>query len=236
MLDIEGTTTPADFVYRGLFPYASSRMDSFLQEHFQDSEIQAVLSDLRAQHQADERHGLRPPGWPEEPEESRWRSAAAYGRWLIERDSKCTALKSLQGKIWQYGYARGDLKGEVYPDVPTAFARWRGQQKKICIYSSGSELAQRLLFRTVPGDLTQHIAGFFDTRVGPKTDPDSYKKIAVALGDRPEEILFISDAVKEIQAAEAAGMHAVLCMRGADSIAEPTRHRVIRSFDEIFPA
>src|SRR5205814_7708492 len=47
-------------------------------------------------------------------------------------------LKSLQGKIWDEGYRRGDLRSQVFEDVPRAFKRWRERGKTICIYSSGS--------------------------------------------------------------------------------------------------
>jgi enolase-phosphatase E1 len=160
----------------------------------------------------------------------------AYCKGLIARDSKCTPLKTLQGKIWQQGYAKGDLRGEVYADVPPAFLRWQKRGKRIFIYSSGSELAQRLLFSTVAsGDLTAYIAGFFDTRVGPKADSDSYTKIAAIIGHKPEEILFISDAVKELDAAQQAGMQAILCVRDAQAGAAPSGHRVIHNFSAIFP-
>ena len=37
LLDVEGTTTPIDFVYRVLFPYARERYLAFLSEHFADA-------------------------------------------------------------------------------------------------------------------------------------------------------------------------------------------------------
>src|SRR5216683_6735685 len=170
LLDIEGTTTPVDFVYKTLFPYASRKLESFLREHAQDPEVRSWIQDLHTQQDLDEHNGLEPPGWLDHPEEARLRSSVAYGQWLIARDSKCTPLKSLQGKIWQQGFTSGELRGEVFPDVPIAFERWRRQKKIICIYSSGSVLAQQNLFRTTPsGDLTTYISAFFDTRVGAKT-------------------------------------------------------------------
>ena len=43
----------------------------------------------------------------------------------------------------------------VYSDVPKAMTKWRQSDIKICIYSSGSVLAQKLLFgHSVFGDLT----------------------------------------------------------------------------------
>lgn len=234
LLDIEGTTTPIDFVTKTLFPYASCKLESFLHEHFGEPEIQSVVMHLREQNRLDEQAGLRPPRWIEEPAESRSNSAVTYGQWLIAHDSKCTPLKTLQGKIWQQGYATGELRGEVYDDVPRAFARWHAQRRTIYIYSSGSELAQRLLFSTVAsGDLTPYIAGFFDTRVGGKGERESYNKIASAVGREAKEMLFISDAGKEVEAARSAGMQGALCIRGADVNA--VGQQVIRSFDEVFP-
>jgi enolase-phosphatase E1 len=240
LLDIEGTTTPIDFVYHTLFPYASRKLESFLREHSLDPEIDMLLQDLEAQHELDVQLGLQPPAWLHDSGEERLHSSVAYGQWLMARDSKCTPLKSLQGKIWQEGFDSGELHGEVYPDVPPAFERWRIQKKSICIYSSGSVVAQRLLFRTVAsGDLTRYIAKFFDTRMGVKTESESYKKIAASVGREAREILFLSDAPKEIEAARSAGMQAFLCDRSGQtttSAAQRSEERsTLRGFNEIFP-
>jgi len=155
---------------------------------------------------------------------------------MIPRDSKCTPLKTLQGKIWQQGYASGELKGEVYPDVPVAFERWKRQGKRICIYSSGSALAQQLLFGSVAtGDLTPHIAAFFDTQVGAKSEAQSYRKIAAAVSLETSHFLFLSDAKKEIEAARAAGVQTLLCERDVHSAAAGSTTQVIHDFNDIFP-
>ncbi len=39
LLDIEGTTTPIDFVYKTLFPYARTRLNQFLLEHGNQAEV-----------------------------------------------------------------------------------------------------------------------------------------------------------------------------------------------------
>lgn len=236
LLDIEGTTTPIDFVTKTLFPYASRKLESFLRENSADEEVRALIGELHALHELDERNGLKPPSWRDDSEEERLRSSVAYGQWLIARDSKCTALKALQGKIWQQGYASGELNGEVYADVPPAFERWRQRGKKICIYSSGSVLAQRLLFGSAAtGDLTPYISMFFDTRVGVKAEAESYRKIAAAISCEPSRVLFVSDAVKEIDAARAAGMQALLCDRTRDTSTSGGSTRVIHDFNGIFP-
>ncbi len=236
LLDIEGTTTPVEFVYQTLFPYASRKLEPFLREHARDQEIQSLIQDLREQRDADEHSGLEPPAWRDHPEEALIRSSVAYGQWLIIRDSKCRSLKALEGKIWEQGHANGELRGEVFPDVPLAFERWRRQKRMICIYSSGSVLAQKNLFSTTAlGDLTTYISAFFDTGVGAKTEGESYKLIANSLKHEPRQFLFISDAVKEIEAAQSVGMQAILCERDRQGSSPLTAGGILRSFDSIFP-
>ena len=236
LLDIEGTTTPIDFVFKTLFPYARAMAERFLLEHAADPDIRADIDALREQRRADARDNLSPPSWIADSPEAELASATSYARWLIDRDSKCSALKSLQGKIWQEGYRTGELHGEVYPDVPPAFARWRSQGKIIAIFSSGSVLAQKLLFGSTPaGDLTKYLISYLDTTTGPKQLPESYAQIAKKLGLEPGAILFISDVVKELDAARSAGMHTVFCVRTESAEQRPSAHTVIHSFDGVFP-
>jgi enolase-phosphatase E1 len=231
LLDIEGTTTPIDFVYKTLFPYAAKNVESFLAPRSAERGVRAIVQDLKAELANDAAAGLTPPEWSADSKDE-LRDCVAYVRWLMARDSKCTPLKVLQGKIWQQGFESGELHGEVYTDVPRAFARWRRQGRDIAIYSSGSVLAQKLLFSSVPsGDLTHEIREFFDTGVGIKTAPASYAKIAAAIQKPPQEFLFLSDAEKEVTAAQSAGMFAALCEREATT---PNRSLdAITSFDEV---
>lgn len=55
----------------------------------------------------------------------------------------------------------------AFADVTPAFERWRRAGMSINILSSGSSLAQQLLFaHTESGDLSQFIDNCFDTMVG----------------------------------------------------------------------
>jgi enolase-phosphatase E1 len=234
LLDIEGTTTPVDFVFKTLFPYARLRLGRFLMAHGDESEVRADVEALRALHRVHSAEKLNPPPWVEAPPRLALESAAAYGLWLMDRDSKCSPLKSLQGKIWQQGYAKGELHGHVYPDVPPAFSRWSAQGKIIAIFSSGSVLAQRLLFSsTASGDLTRFLSAYFDTTTGPKNAPESYRKIAETLRTAAPRVLFISDVAKELDAAREAGMLTALCIRSEPSSSASSAHEMIRSFEEI---
>lgn len=235
LLDIEGTTTPVDFVHRVLFPFASRHLDSFLRRNLHDPQTHALIEALKAEQKAHLEQGLCPPERPGGSDQSELEWLVAYAEWLIRRDSKCGALKALEGKIWQEGYESGELRGQVYSDVPRAFERWRRQGRRICIFSSGSVLAQRLLFRTTTsGDLTVFIEAFFDTGVGAKIEAESYRRIAASLGCAERDVLFLSDVVKELDAARVAEMRTVLCLRGERDSAVPVDSTVIRTFDEVF--
>lgn len=153
----------------------------------------------------------------------------------MDRDDKSGELKRLQGLIWERGYRAGELHGEVFPDVAPAIRRWRDAGLRVAIYSSGSELAQRLLFGSTPdGDLTALLDGFFDTTVGPKKTAASYAAIARRLGCAPREILFVSDVTAELAAAAEAGCQVVLTLRpGNAPQPERDRYESVNSFSEL---
>jgi len=196
LLDVEGTTTPIDFVQRTLFPYARERLDAWCAKAAHDPRVAEALARLRAEHAAE------PPGAA-----PGFDDGARYARWLIDQDRKSTGLKLLQGLIWETGYLDGELRAPVFPDVPRALVAWRTADRAVRIFSSGSVLAQQLLFaHTDRGDLTPWIDGYHDTTTGPKAAAASYLAIAAAFDLPPEAVLFLGDAVAELDAARGAGL------------------------------
>jgi enolase-phosphatase E1 len=236
LLDVEGTTTPVAFVYEVLFPFVRLRVAEFLRRHQDSDEMRADIVALKAEHDADVEAGRAPPEWREDSADSTRESAARYVHWLMDQDRKSTALKSLQGKVWEEGYARGELRGSVYRDVPPAFARWRTQGRRVYIFSSGSVLAQRLLFvHTADGDLTTYISGYFDTTTGPKSSAASYCSIAADIGAHAADVLFLSDSTAELDAAREAGMQTALCVRPGNPEPQTQTHARVETFDVLFP-
>lgn len=235
LLDIEGTTTPISFVYDVLFAYARARVKDFLAGHFSDEQVRADIVGLYEENAADLQRGLNSPLLRDASSESQLELIVDYVHWLMDQDRKSTPLKSLQGKIWEEGYRAGELRSQVYEDVPRAFERWHSQGITICIYSSGSVLAQRLLFaHTEAGDLTRFISECFDTNIGAKRDAESYRRIAAACKRPASEIVFISDVDAELDAALAAGLQTCLCIRPGNPLQSNTAaHPVIHTFDEI---
>ena len=233
LLDIEGTTTPIAFVVETLFPYARRRLREYLSQHASSPAEEALLDAFRSEWELDRDKGA--PRWVEAPHAARLESVAMYSEWLMDRDRKSAALKTLQGRIWEQGYARGELIGEVFDDVPEAFERWRAGGLQVGIFSSGSVLAQTLLFRhSSAGDLSGYLRWHFDTRVGAKGDPESYRRIANEMSMTPETILFVSDAIAELDAARSAGMRTMLSVRPGNKPPPPGHgHPAAHSFHNV---
>ena len=228
LLDVEGTTTPVDFVHRVLFPEARARVLAFLEAHAADPDVALDLAGLHEEHARDTAAGRQPPRWEGSPA-----AVAAYARWLMDQDRKLTALKSLQGRLWAEGYAAGRLHGQVYDDVPPALERWTGAGRRVAVFSSGSVLAQKLLFRhSDHGDLTRFLSAHFDTTTGPKQAAGSYRAIASALGPAASAGLFVSDVVAELDAAREAGFATALALRSPTGPAGHP-HRSISSFEDL---
>ncbi len=229
VLDIEGTTTPVQFVYDVLFPYARAHVAEFLEREQRSEPCRAAVAMLSEERAASaESEGGRaskPAGGNA--------AIVQFVHRLMDLDKKSRGLKMLQGLIWQDGYRSGELRGEVFDDVAPALKRWHGRGLRVYIYSSGSVLAQQLLFRTsMAGDLTMFLDGYFDTAVGPKISADSYRAIIEKVDVAPARALFVSDVVAELDAASAAGFRTVLCERGSGS-GQVGAHPVIHSFAEI---
>ena len=196
--DIEGTTTRISFVHDVLFPYARTHLADFLAAHAAEPEVAAALADI----------AQRAPNDPPLTTLLHW----------MDADAKVTPLKTLQGLIWREGYARGDLRSETYPDVAPQLRRWHEAGLSLSVYSSGSEAAQRQLFANLPdGDLTQLFSHFFDTRIGAKREPASYRAIATEIALPPDSLLFLSDIAAELDAAATAGWQTCQLVRAGDA-------------------
>jgi enolase-phosphatase E1 len=220
--DIEGTTSSISFVRDVLFPYARRRLPAFIETHGSQPEVQHWL------HETAREAGL--------VEASRQDIIELLLQW-IDEDRKSTALKALQGMIWKDGYAAGDYRAHVYPEVAGRLRDWRADGLRLYVYSSGSVPAQQLFFRySEAGDLSPLFAGYFDTETGPKREAESYRRIAEAIGEQPVHILFLSDIVEELDAAKAAGLHTGWLVREPQMLPDSPRHPAFSDFDAITPS
>lgn len=215
--DIEGTTSSIDFVHKVLFPYSRAALPGFVNERRGDPEVRRWLQQV-----ADEVGcGVDDP-----------QVVDTLLHW-IDIDRKHTALKALQGLIWESGYVQGEFRAHVYPDVPDVLRAWRDAGLRLYVYSSGSVAAQKLFFgHSEAGDLLPLFDGHFDTTVGGKREAESYRRILEAIGLPGGEVLFLSDVVAELDAAREAGLHTLLLERG-EPVADRNGHAAVRDFHGI---
>ncbi|KAH0896832.1 hypothetical protein HID58_046400 [Brassica napus] len=239
VLDIEGTTTPITFVTDVLFPYARENVGKHLNLMYDTAETQEDIKLLRSQVEEDLRQGVTgavPVPHADEGKDEVIAAMVSNVEAMIKADRKITALKELQGHIWRTGFQCNELKSVVFEDVTDALEKWHSSGTKVYIYSSGSRLAQRLLFgNTTYGDLRKYLSGFFDTTIGNKKESKSYKEITETLGvDDPSEILFVTDVYQEATAAKAAGLEAIISIRpGNASLPENHGFKTVTSFSQI---
>ena len=125
LLDIEGTTTPIDFVHKTLFPYAKKKIGEYVAENF--DEIKTEIEQLKTEYKKDFSNQIYGRNFNENAPET----ISEYLKFLIETDRKSTPLKSLQGKIWQKGYESGELESVMFDDIPKAFEKWKSENKTI---------------------------------------------------------------------------------------------------------
>jgi enolase-phosphatase E1 len=217
LTDIEGTTSSIDFVHRVLFPYASDRLADFVRSQHAQPAVAAALDDARSA-----------AGDPHADTET---VVSQLLQWIIE-DKKVTALKSLQGQLWEQGYINGDFTGHVYEDAVSRLRDWSEFGIELYVYSSGSVQAQELLFGySDAGDLRPLFSGYFDTRVGHKRDPSSYADIASTIEVEAGDMLFLSDIAEELDAARDAGMQTCQLVRDENVVVGD--HRVAADFNEV---
>jgi enolase-phosphatase E1 len=186
LLDIEGTISSTVFVRETLFGCSSLNLPAFAAAHEYDPGVAAILEAAKKL--------------------SGWEDALAALIDRQDRDEKAPPLKAIQGLIWESGYASGAFRSPLFADALAGLRRWRLAGLPPYVYSSGSLKAQELFFRyNEAGDLRSPFAGHFNTAVGAKIDAASYARLAQAIGAPAQEILFLSDNIRELAAARDAG-------------------------------
>ena len=235
LLDIEGTTCPVSFVSDVLFPFAKQELSHYIKQHWDESPhkkpIQAAkkewLNDRSTESVQIKRQVIK--GESEEMD-----GLIQYLKHLISIDKKSTALKDLQGKIWEHGYKNGELKSQLFPETSECLREWREQGLTLSVYSSGSIQAQKLLYRHSPaGDLEKFFSHWFDTHTGPKKSTESYTTIAEQLHSSPNKIWFVSDNGAECDSARSAGMHTLFSLRDGNPDRDPRDHTVVQSLRDV---
>lgn len=232
LLDVEGTTSSVRYVADTLIPFARLGLTEYLETEWNSPEFaearEWVARDLGAETYADWRMARA-------DEEDALDAMESGLIRLMDRDPKAVGLKIVQGLIWKRGFASGELRSHVYPDVRPALEAWNRAGIDVRVFSSGSVSAQRRFFaHTEAGDLSHHFRGHYDSRIGSKREAQSYRLVAKEFNKPPETILYVGDIVEELDAARDAGMPTALALRpGNAPVPDDHGHPAIATFEEI---
>lgn len=217
--DIEGTTSSISFVHDVLFPYAANHLPEWVKAHAREPAVAEQLGAVAEAASVSERD-----------------LDAQIEQLLtwIAQDVKATPLKALQGMIWEAGYRNRDFQAHVFSDVSPCLQAWKRAGLGLYVYSSGSVLAQKLFFEfSEAGNLLPLFDGHFDTTTGGKRERSSYEEIAQSVKVPPSALLFLSDVLEELVAAEAAGFQVCLLKRPGNGRVDSHTFPVATSFDQI---
>lgn len=209
LIDIEGVLLPMAFMTETLIPLAAQRLGSYIVEHAEDEEVEEALEET----------GRLMGGYDLEPSQAE----SLLLRWM-KQGRKATPLKIIQGLVWREAYDKGALGCALYPDVAECLEAWAAAGLRLFVYSSNSQAAQKLLLGPASSqDVTGAFEGFFDTTLGQKIEPGSYRDICERLGLPAEAILLLSENEEELDAARDAGLATIRIARDG---AVESRHAV----------
>ncbi|KAF2854982.1 2,3-diketo-5-methylthio-1-phosphopentane phosphatase [Plenodomus tracheiphilus IPT5] len=201
LLDIEGTISSISFVKDVMYPYALDSLTRLARDSWHDAHFQKLVE-----------------GFPQETKQDA-DTLIAHVEDLTRRDIKAVYLKQLQGHLWTTGFSNGDLKTPLFEDVVPTLEAWKAAGRTLAIFSSGSVQAQLQFFSYVRNgestvDIKPLFSAHYDTvNAGPKLEKASYEKICAEMGTSVSKVTFLTDNVKEAEAATKANVYAIVVDR-----------------------
>ena len=111
LLDIEGTTCPVSFVSDVLFPFVKKELSRYITQCWNKSPNNKTIQAARKEWKDDQSaESMKIKQQVKQGQTRESDGLIEYLKHLISIDRKSTALKDLQGKIWENGYSNGELK------------------------------------------------------------------------------------------------------------------------------
>ena len=216
LTDLEGTISRFAFVKYVLYPYAKQNLPDFIDYYQHEAEVKYQLNIVRRS--IDDKNA------------SIDRVTEVLMYWL-DNEERVPALNELLGMIWKSGYEQDDFKGHIYLDAFNFLRKLNKSQQELYVFSSKPVTAQQLLLQNSEfGDIRDLFKGYFDTSIGRKNDASTYTAILKDLPYKPQEILFLSDAKTELDAAMSIGINTCQLVRDGQEVSQA--HPWIHNMEE----
>ena len=234
LFDIIGTATKSYFIDQILFPYIRQNCKVYLENNWDNSILQNDITLLREQAKKDQ---FKIPG-SNESDDAIQNAVVEYVNRSLELDNE--ALTQFKFHMLFDGYAKNRIETPLYTDVAIAIRHWAiDDHIQLFVFSNGwCEATKRYLQKTNHGDMNLLISGHFDTKLGPLTDPATYKKLISKVKHPAEDILFLTHSGAEGRAAKKSGLSVVLIMthrRDINKLSPDEKKEMpyVRSFNEL---
>ncbi|KAL8608659.1 hypothetical protein ACOMHN_002888 [Nucella lapillus] len=238
VFDVEGTTLPIAYLKDIMIP---ENIESHLKDTYEEPETIKDIAAFRELSQKEKDEGVEGaeviPAATEGQEAVKKALMTNLQHWLEKSD--CAEFKQFRDHFLHQAFEVKKLQVDVFDDVPPMLRMLSEEGFNLYVYSSESaDLDKRVFANTTEGDITDVFANFFDTTtMGPKTEVESYTKIAAEVCVEPTTVLFLTDTPDKADAAFTAGFKCALVIRpgNADLTDDHLQNfACIEQFDELY--
>jgi 2,3-diketo-5-methylthio-1-phosphopentane phosphatase len=249
LLDMDGTCGPLSYFPSVMAPYLPTHVRQCVAEGLRDKSkvMMDIIKRLRIEYQRKIPADLHPDHRTEIPEYTGGAEncnailTAVFANFMsqVEEQKKSATITALCWLVWTDGFRKGELHGDVFPDVPEALQNWHSAGIKICTVSAMISLGQQLLFTCSNyGNLDCLMDGYLCTKdfKSHKYKRECYEAVCSRLDVAPKDLLFFTDVGKEAVAAKEAGCRAILVTRKGNAPLKPiftANYNVISSFSQV---
>lgn len=239
VFDVEGTTLPITYLKDILIP---ENIEDHLKDNLEEPETIKDIAALRELSKKDKEEGVEGaeeiPATADGADAVKKSVAANVQRW-VDCKAHCCEFKQFRDHVLRLGFECDRLKADVFDDVPPMLRMLSEEGFNLYVYSHETADYYKMLFANTPdGDITDVFVNFFDeATVGPKTEKESYMKIAAEIKSDPGNILYLCDTPEEAEAACKAGWRCALVIRpgNADLTDEHLQNfACIEQLDELY--
>ena len=225
---IYGVTTLSAFGDQ-MYKYFLAKLPSYLSDHFDDPNLQEIITSLREQNQQMKSVELPSIAASDEPKEMIISSIVNFIKTRAEinrtePDSMTSrtivpAYIQLKSLVFRSGLQTEEIVSHVYEDAAAAFKVWSEAGVKLYTLSSGTIDVQADFFsKTNQGNLEEYFTGHISTvnphvSSGESNRVDFRQMAKKILKEETPNVLLLTDKLHEAKAATKTGMIVVLVAR-----------------------